>query len=71
MNEYRITRPKKYPPTSAGHKDLSAREGYYVHGENLLDALNKLKLLLSSDIIFDVETEGKYLGKFNRKGEKV
>ena len=38
---------------------------------DLLDALNKLKLLLSSDIIFDIETEGKYLGRFNRKGEKV
>ena len=30
MKEYRITRPEKYGPRSAGRSDLSAREGHFV-----------------------------------------
>ena len=31
---YRITRPTCYPPGTPGHKDLSARQGYYADAAN-------------------------------------
>lgn len=30
LKEYRVTRPELYGPKTLGHKDPSARQGYYV-----------------------------------------
>lgn len=38
MNEFRITIPSQYPPTSPGHIDQSARQGYYVQAHTIFEA---------------------------------
>lgn len=57
MNEYRLTRRKPYPPGSAGHTDLSAREGYYRHAYNEAEAIQWMKTVFYGEAFhgFDVQ----------------
>jgi hypothetical protein len=55
MNQYRLTRRKPYPPGSAGHQDLSAREGYYHRANNEAEALDWMKSVFKGEDGFDVQ----------------
>lgn len=67
MIEIRVTRPERYcSPDSPGNDDLSAREGHYFRGDNLVDAINKATIRFGSECI-DVEVNhGPYFGRFKR-----
>jgi hypothetical protein len=54
-NEYRCTRPNCYPPRSPGHKDPSARQGYYVNADNPDEARERMREWFPHDTHFDVE----------------
>lgn len=44
LYEYRITRPELYSnPRCPGHKDLTARQGYYVTAETPEEAVRKFR----------------------------
>jgi len=45
--QYRITRPNKYGPRSAGRKSLDAREGHYIEARTPAEARKKYRTLES------------------------
>lgn len=47
--EYRCTRNSVYPPTSPGHTDLTARQGYYVRKDTREEALQVMRTLFPTD----------------------
>ncbi len=50
MNDYRCTRNSVYPPTSPGHTDLTAREGYYVRAATRDEALRAMRRRFPDDL---------------------
>jgi hypothetical protein len=48
--EFRITRPEAYPnPDTPGHKDPSARQGYYVHATDAENAKEVFRDMVAKD----------------------
>ena len=48
--EFRITRPAVYSnPNCPGHKDVSARQGYYVRAESKEDAKRVFREMVAKD----------------------
>jgi hypothetical protein len=57
MNEYRLTRPHLYQCDCPGRTDPSARQGHYVHAENINAAADKLRKAFPAER-FDVQYWG-------------
>jgi len=56
MKEFRITCPERYPPSSPGHRDPSARQGYYQVAESPHHAVLLLRNRTGfRDMVFEVE----------------
>lgn len=53
-DNYRITRPMQYPKRSLGHEDPSARQGYYLHADDVHKAVRKIAKDFR-DRFFDVQ----------------
>jgi hypothetical protein len=53
--EWRCTRPNSYPPRSPGHKNPSARQGYYVRADNRDEAREWMRAHFPNDTHFDIE----------------
>lgn len=50
MSEYRCTRNAPYSnPNCFGHKDLSARQGYYIEAPSAESALRKMAQMFPQD----------------------
>ena len=55
-NEYRCTRTELYnDPHCMGHKNLSDREGHYIHTDSEQEALAKMKSNYPSENDFTVD----------------
>lgn len=55
MNEYRLTRPWQYRnPNCPGHKDKSARQGYYIRANTAKEAVDEMRLEFPHES-FDVQ----------------
>lgn len=65
--EIRVTRPELYGPGTIGFSELSARQGHYVTGNDLMDALKNAGERFKDGEVFDVQV-GKcpaiFLGRY-------
>lgn len=56
MNEYRCTRRDPYHPNSSGAKDISNRQGYYLHANSAKAAYKLMQGHFPSDTAgFDIQ----------------
>ena len=55
MTQFRLTRPDCYEPGCPGHKDPSARQGYYIDADSEEEALLRMKQRFPEDKGFDVQ----------------
>ena len=68
MREFRCTFPGRYGPTSLGHDDPAARQGYYVQAATAAAAAVILRAQTGSGETVDVQiwepTHGSLCGRF-------
>ena len=54
QNQYRCTREVPYHSGSAGYRDLSARQGYYIDADNEQEAYEEMRKLFPRESLFTV-----------------
>ncbi len=50
MNEYRCTRNALYAHTCIEHDDITARQGYFIKGESVEEALQEMAIRFPEEV---------------------